>query len=155
MLTVTSLGHTLVDVDFQIHFPALPLIVGTVLPVRHGVFLLLLLPGLHNRKAILQTQFVRCFHELCQTFFVAVVLLPGIAAYGIDYKMRMHMISVRVCCDHDFKTGDLLRQLQGNLMCHLRGDRIVGMEGLHHVVVHSSAGVVVLLLCVLKFPQGN
>ena len=148
MLTVTSLGHTLVDVDFQIHFPALPLIVGTVLPVRHSVFRLLLIPGLHNRKAILQTQFVRCFHELCQTFLVAVILLPGFTAYGIDYKMRMHMISVRVCCDHDFKAGNLFCQLQGNLMCHLRGDRIVGMEGLHHMVVHPPADAVVLLFSV-------
>lgn len=56
------------------------------------------------------------------------------------------MISVRVCCDHNFKAGNLLCQLQGNLVSHLRDDRIVGMEGLHHVVVHPSTGSVVLLL---------
>ena len=40
-------------------------------------------------------------------------------------------------------------------MSHLRGDRIVGMKRLHHVVVHSSAGAVVLLLGIQKLPQGN
>lgn len=155
MFTVTSQGHALVDVDFQIHFPALPLIVGAVLPVRHGVFLLLLLFGLHNRKAILQTEVIRSFPKQFQGFLVAVVLLPGVTANRVDYEMGMHMIPVRMGCDHNFKAGNLFRQLQGNLMRHLRGDRIVGMEGLHHVIVHSSAGAVVLLLSVHELPQGN
>ena len=146
VLTVTGKGHALVDVDFQIQFPALPLIVGTVLPVGHGVFLLLLLPGLHNRKAVLQTQFVRRFHELCQAFLVAVIFLPGVTAYGVDDKMGVNVIPVRMGGNHNFKAGNLLRQLQSNLMGHLRGDRIVGMERLNHVVVHPSLGAVVLLL---------
>ena len=45
VLTVTGKGHALVNADFQIQLPTLPLIVGAVLPVGHGVFLLLLLPG--------------------------------------------------------------------------------------------------------------
>ena len=155
VFTVAGQGHALVDIDFQIQLPALPLIVGTILPVGHGVFRLFLLLGLHNRKTILQTQFVRRFHKLCQTFFVAVIFLSGIAAYGVDDKMGMHMIPVRMGCHDDFKAGNLLRQLQGNLMGNLRGDRIVRMEGLHHMIVHSSAGAVVLLLGIQKLPQGN
>ena len=61
MLTVTGQGHALVDVDFQIHLPAIALGIGTVLPVGHGAFLFLLLPALYNRKAVLHTQVVRCF----------------------------------------------------------------------------------------------
>ena len=106
----------------------------------------LLLFGFHNRKTILQTQIVRCFHELCQTFFIAVVLLSGIAAHRIDDEVRVDVIPVRVGSHYDFVTWDLLRQLQGNLVRHLRGDRIVGMEGLHHVVVHPPLGAVVRLL---------
>lgn len=59
VVTVTGQGHALVDVDLQIHLPALPLIVGAVLPVRHGVFFLLLVLGLHDRKPVLHTQRVR------------------------------------------------------------------------------------------------
>ena len=155
VLTVTGQGHALVDVDFQIQLPALPLIVGTILPVGHGVFRLLLRLGLHNRKAVLYTQLIRCFHELCQTFLVAVIFLSGIAAYGVDDEVRVDVIPVRMGCDHNLKAGNLLHQLQGDLMCHLRGDRIVRMEGLHHMVVHSSTGAVVLLLGIQKLPQGN
>ena len=49
VLTITGQGHALVDVDFQIHLPAIALGIGTVLPVGHGSFLLLLfLLGFHN-----------------------------------------------------------------------------------------------------------
>ena len=49
VFTVTSQSHALVDVDFQIHLPAIALGIGTVLPVGHGLFLLLLfLLGFHN-----------------------------------------------------------------------------------------------------------
>ena len=58
---VTSQGHALVDVDFQIHLPAIALGIGAVLPVGHGAFLLLFLLGFHNRKTVLHTQLVRCF----------------------------------------------------------------------------------------------
>ena len=143
VLTVTGQGHALVDVDFQIHLPAIALGIGAVLPVGHGAFLLLLLLGFHNRKTVLHTQLVRCFPELLQRISVAVVLETGIAAYGIDYEVRVDVIPVGVGCYYDFEAGDLLRQLQGNLMCHLRGDRIVRTEGLNHVIVHSSLGAVV------------
>jgi len=69
--------------------------------------------------------------------------------------MRVQMLPVRMGCHHNFKAGDLLRQLQGNLMGHLRGDRIVGTEGLHHVVVHSSVRASILPLGIHKFQQGG
>ena len=154
MFLVTSQGHTLIDIDFQIHLPTIALGIGTVLPVRHGAFLLLLLLGFHNRKTVLHTQLVRCFPELLQRISVAVVLETGIAAYGIDYEVRVDVIPVGVGCYYDFEAGDLLRQLQGDLMCHLRGDRIVRTEGLNHVVVQPAFGTVVQPLGVHKFLQG-
>lgn len=48
VLTITGQGHALIDVDFQIHLPAIALGIGTVLPVGHGAFPLLLLLGFHN-----------------------------------------------------------------------------------------------------------
>ena len=151
---VTSQGHALVDVDFQIHLPAIALGIGAVLPVGHGAFLLLLLLGFHNRKTVLHTQLVRCLPELLQRISVAVVLETGIAAYGVDYEMGVDVVPVSVGCHYNLEAGDLLRQLQGNLMCHLRGDRIIGTEGLNHMVVHPSMVVVVQPLGIHKFLQG-
>ena len=153
VFTVTSQGHALVDVDFQIHLPAIALGIGTVLPVGHGAFLLLLLLGFHNRKTVLHTQLVRCLPELLQRISVAVVLETGVAAYRVDYEMGVNVIPVGMGCHHDFKAGDLLRQLQGDLMCLFWGDRIIGTEGLNHVVVHPSMGAVVKSLSVHEFLQ--
>ena len=81
------------------------------------------------------------------------VLETGIAAHGVDYEMGMDVIPVGVGCHYDFEAGDLFRQLQGDLMCHLRGDRVIGTEGLNHVVVHPSFGTVVQTLGVHEFLQ--
>ena len=152
VFTVTSQGHALVDVDFQIHLPAIALGIGTVLPVGHGAFLLLLL-GFHNRKTVLHTQLVRCFPELLQRISVAVVLETGVAAYRVDDEVGVNVIPVGMGCHHDFKAGDLLRQLQGDLMSLLRGNRIIRTEGLNHVIVHPSLGAVMQALGVHEFLQ--
>ncbi len=68
--------------------------------------------------------------------------------------MRVQMLPVRMGSNDDLIAGDLLRQLQGNLMCHLRGDRVIGTEGLNHVVVHPSLGAVMQSLGVHEFLQG-
>ena len=154
VFTVTGQGHALVDVDFQIHLPAIALGISAVLPVGHGAFPLLLLLRFHNRKTVLHTQLVRCFPEQFQRLSIAVVLETGIAAYGVDYEMGMDVIPVGMGCHYDFKAGDLLRQLQGNLMRLFRCDRIIGTEGLHHVIVHPSLGSVVKALGIHKFLQG-
>ena len=111
VFTVTGQGHTLIDIDFQIHLPAIALGIGTVLPVGHGALMLLLLFWFHNRQIILRTQFVRCFPKHFQRILIAVVLEAGVAAYRVDHEMRMDVISVRMRCHYNFKTGDLLRQL--------------------------------------------
>ena len=155
VLTVTGQSHALVDIDFQIQLPAIALIVGAVFPVGHGALFLLLFPlGFYNRKAVLHTQLVRYFPELFQRISIAVVLETGVAAYGVDHEMGVDVIPVRVGCHHNFKAGDLLCKLQGNLMGNLRGDRIIGTEGLDHVVVQPSLGTVVQPLGIHKFLQG-
>ena len=67
--------------------------------------------------------------------------------------MRVDVIPVGVGCHYNFEAGDLLRQLQGDFMGHLWGDRIIWMEGLHHVIVHPTFGAVVQTLGVQKFLQ--
>ena len=68
--------------------------------------------------------------------------------------MRVDVIPVGVGCYYDFEAGDLLRQLQGNLMCLLRGNRIIRTERLNHVVVHPSLGAVIQTLGVHEFLEG-
>ena len=65
------------------------------------------------------------------------------------------MIPVSVGCHYDFVAWNLLRQLQSNLMCLLRGDRIIRTEGLNHVVVQPTLGAVVQALGVHKFLQST
>ena len=65
------------------------------------------------------------------------------------------MFPIRVRSNEDLVAGDLLRQLQSDLMRHLRSDRIIRTEGLNHVVVHSSVHTSVLPLGIHKFQQGS
>ena len=65
------------------------------------------------------------------------------------------MFPVRMSSNDDLIAGDLLCQLQGDLMGHLRGDRIVRTEGLHHMVVHPSVRASILPLGIHKFQQGS
>ena len=69
--------------------------------------------------------------------------------------MRVQMLPVRMGSNDDLIARDMLCQLQGNLMGHLRGDRIVGTEGLHHVVVHPSVRASILPFGIHKFQQGG
>lgn len=69
--------------------------------------------------------------------------------------MTVQMLSVRMGGNDDLVAGDMLCQLQGDLMGHLRGDRIIGTERLHHVVVHSSIRASILPLGIHKFQQGG
>ena len=82
------------------------------------------------------------------------VLETGIAAYGIDYEVRVDVIPVGVGRYYDFEAGDLFRQLQSNLMRLLRGDRIVRTEGLNHVVVQPTFCAVMQSLGVHEFLEG-
>ena len=65
------------------------------------------------------------------------------------------MIPVGVGRYYDLEAGDLLRQLQSDLMCLLRGYWIIGTEGLHHVVVHSPVRASILPLGIHEFQQGS
>ncbi len=69
--------------------------------------------------------------------------------------MRVQMLPVRMGSNEDLIAGDLRCQLQGDLMGHLRGDRIIRTEGLHHMVVHPSVRASVLPLGIHKFQQGS
>ena len=69
--------------------------------------------------------------------------------------MIVQMLPVCMGSNDDLIAGDLLRQLQSDLMGYLRGDRIVRTEGLYHVVVHSSVRASILPLGIHKFQQGS
>ena len=156
MLPAPSLRHALIHSNLQVHLPAFALGIGAVFTVRHSALLpLLLLLRLHNREAVLHTQLVRCTAQCHETFLVAVVLETGFIAHRVDHEMRVQMLPVRMSGNNDLIAGDMLCQLQGDLMGHLRGDGIIGTEGLNHVVVHSSIRASVLPLGIHKFQQSS
>ena len=156
MLPAPGLRHALVNGDLQVHLPASTLGIGAVLPVGHGAFFsLFLLLRLYNRKAVLHTQFVRCMAQCHEAFLITVVLEAGFIAHGVDHEMGVDMFPVRMGSNEDLIAGNLLCQLQGDLMRHLRGDRIVRTEGLNHVVVHPSIRASVPPLGIHKFQQGS
>ena len=156
MLPAPGLCHALIHSNLQVHLPAFALGIGTVLPVGHGAFFpLLLLLGFHNRKTVLHTQLVRCTAQFHEAFLVAVVLETGFEADRVDHEMRVQMLPVHMSGNNDLIAGDLFRQLQSDLMCHLRCDRIVGTEGLYHVIVHSSVRASVLPLGIHEFQHGS
>ena len=155
MLPAPGLRHALVNGDLQVHLPALALDIGAVLPVGHGTFLLLLRLGFHNRKTVLHTQLVGRLSQCHETVLVAMVLEAGFIAHGVDHKMIVQMLPVRMGGNDDLIAGDMLCQLQGNLMGHLRCDRIVRAEGLDHVIVHPSTCASILSLGIHKLQQGG
>ena len=69
--------------------------------------------------------------------------------------MRMDVIGIAVSCYHNFKAGDLLRQLQRDHMRGLGCKILVRMEGLDHVIVHPATGAVVKSLGVHELLQGK
>lgn len=154
MLPAACFGHALVNGQLQIQLPALSLFVGAVLSAGHGMLLLFIF-RFQSGKTVLPAQFIGSMPQSVQTVQIAVVLFAGLEAYRVDNKMGMDMLPVGMGCNHNFKTGNLLRQLQRNLMCLLRCDGIARMEGLHHVVIHSSFHTFVLPFCVQELLQGS
>lgn len=69
--------------------------------------------------------------------------------------MGMDVIGIAVGGYHDFKAGDLLRQLQCDLVSGLRREILIRMEGLDHVIVHPSADLLVQSFGVHELLQGN
>lgn len=69
--------------------------------------------------------------------------------------MGMDMIPVAVGGHYDLKAGELLCQLQSNFVSHFRSHRVIGPEGLHHMIVHSTLGVAVQAFGVHEFLQSQ
>ena len=153
MRPASGQGHAIVDGQLQRHFPAVATVIGSVFPVVHPVFLFIFL--LDHRKTVLQTELVGGVPQLLQGLGVAVILLPGLKTDRVDHKMGVHMVGIPMGSYHNFKTRDGRRQLHGDLVSGFRRDRFLRREGLHHVVVHSSAGLTVQALGIHELLQRN
>ena len=152
VLTVTGHGHALVNADLQIHLPAVALVIGTVLPVIHPMLFLFLL-GFNNRETILLTQLVRCCPECIQRFQVAVILLSGFTADGVNNEVGMDMQSICVRSNHNLMARNFFCQLQSNLMSDLRCELLAWMERLNHVIVHPTIRILMESLGVHELLQ--
>ncbi len=67
--------------------------------------------------------------------------------------MGMHMISVAMRRNHNFKTWNCFRKLQRNLVRSFRCDVFILRKGLHHVIKHATIGLLVQALGVHEFLQ--
>ena len=65
----------------------------------------------------------------------------------------MDMQSICVRGNHNFITGNFFCQLQCNLMGDLWCEILTGMEGLDHVIVHPTAGILMKSLGVHELLQ--
>ena len=106
---------------------------------------------------MLHAQPVRCSPECVQGFQIAVILLSGFAADGVNNEVAMDMQSICVLSNHNLMARNFFCQLQSNLMSDLRCELLAWMERLNHVIVHptirilmESLGVHELLQCELR-----
>ena len=67
--------------------------------------------------------------------------------------MAMDMQSICVRGNHNFITGNFFCQLQCDLMSDLRCEIFTGMEGLDHMIVHPTAGILMKSLGVHELLQ--
>ena len=67
--------------------------------------------------------------------------------------MRMDMQSIRVRSNHNLMARNFFCQLQCNLMSKFRGKIFTRMEGLDHVIVHPTIGVLMKPLGVHELLQ--
>ena len=151
MFSVVGKGHAIINCNFQRHLPTIATHIRAVLTIIHPVFVVLL--PIDHRQAVLQTKFVGCIPQRVNGLLIAVILLSGLKTDRVDYEMGMHMIGIAMCCNHNFKTGNCFRQLQRNLMGCFRCDVFILRKGLHHVIIHSSAVLLVQALCIHEFLQ--
>lgn len=136
--------HSLVDLDSKLDLPALATHGGMVLRLTDTDGLLYL--GLTDGQAVTDTELVREFAELGQVFLPKVELSPCLEADGVDDEMRVEVFPVGVGSHDHLVPFPLLRQLQRDLVDHLRRDRFLWVEGLDEVEVHLSIAFSVLQL---------
>lgn len=88
--------------------------------------------------------------HLPQRFWREPQLLPGIRV-GVDHEVGVEVICIDVRCHQDFAAGEeLFRQLQRDLVGLVRGDVLLGREGLNVLVEKGPVRFPVQILVTIK-----
>lgn len=129
--------HGLTDVVHQPEFPALTFLRCTVFPSRHLLTAAIVLG--QYIKAVFLTDFIAERTQFFQRIGILPELLSGFKADGVDYKMRMDMVSIAMSADqHLITLPGFCRKFQGNLMCFGVRDVFSGRERLYILIeVHA------------------
>ena len=143
-------NHGIINCDCKPEFPAFSLICGAVFRRRHSGSALLF--WLDDGQTVLHTQLIRCHPYPLNIVLVGVVFPSILGADGVDDQVGMEVVTVRMGADQNLKSGELLRQLQGDFVGGFRSQFLLRGEGLYHMVVHPSPGLFVETLCVHKLP---
>lgn len=136
--------HALVDLDGQLDLPAFAAHSGMVLSLLDTGGLLLL--RLTDGQAMPQADLVRESSALRQILFHEMQFLSILEADGVDDKVRMDVLGIRVRRDNEFVLLPLLCQLQSDCVRFLRCDVFLRMKRLHEVEIHFAVAFVVLQL---------
>lgn len=91
------------------------------------------------------TQLIADGAELLQGIGILAKLPPGLEVHSVDDEMAMHMVSIAMGSDQDFRAGTRTGgKFQSNLMGLLGRDVFPGREGLHVLIegdaVHLTVG---------------
>lgn len=142
LLPVAGVPHTLVDGVHQPELQALSSGGGVVLRPGHRLNLSSFL-RLEHRQTELHTHLVITLAQLCQLLLADVQFLPVLKADTVDKEVGVDVVPIQVGTDQHLPSLKPLGQLQCGGVCSYRVHVLVRREGLHHVIEHRAALLVV------------
>ncbi len=135
--------HGISNIVHQAELPALPLLCRPVFTCRHLLAAAFILG--QDAESMSLAQLIADGTELLQGIGILAKLPPGFKVHRVDDEMAMHMVSIAVGGDQDFRTGPSTgSKFRSDLMGLLGRDVFLGGEGLHILIegdaVHLTVG---------------
>ncbi len=145
--------HGISDVIHQPELPALTLLCRSVLTGGHFLAAAFILG--QDAETMCLTDIVTDQAEKLQRVGILPELPPGFKVHRVDDEMAMHMVSIAVGGDQDFRTGPSTgSKFQSYFMCLLGCDLFPGKEGLNILIEGDAVHLAVGCLGSLELQNG-